>query len=150
MRPTPVVSLSKPSESERPRPETFLQRAFSALNRAPYSFATRFGEASGTNPEELIAATHAGGYSMAFALILGNHGLRPTSIETQATCSIEPQSGGGFKITRVRLETRGEVPDIDNTQFQELAREAEAACPVSNALRAGVNIELHATLRSAS
>lgn len=123
-----------------------LNSASGTLRDAPYSFATRFENSPGTNPEELIAAAHAGCYGMAFSLILGNHGYEPRKIETHAVCSIEPKSGGGFAITRMRLETSAEVPGLNQTQLEELAREAEAACPVSNALRGGVSIELKATL----
>ncbi|MDQ6825924.1 MAG: OsmC family protein [Candidatus Eremiobacteraeota bacterium] len=116
------------------------------LKETPYSFATRFENAPGTNPEELIAAAHAGCYSMALSLVLGNHGYHPRSIQTHAICSIAPQAGGGFAITRMRLESRGNVPELNEAKFQEIAREAEAACPVSNALRGNVDIELSATL----
>lgn len=123
-----------------------LNCASGTLTDAPYSFATRFENASGTNPEELIAAAHAGCYSMAFSLILGNHGYEPRKIETHAVCSLEPKSGGGFAITRMRLQTSAEVPGVSESQLEDLAREAETACPVSNALRGGVSIELKATL----
>lgn len=100
----------------------------------------------GTNPEELIAAAHAACYSMAFAFTLSEKGYQPQSVQTQAVCSVEPQKTGGFKITKIRLETRGQIPGIDAATFQQIAQEAEAACPVSNALRGGVEIELDATL----
>lgn len=112
----------------------------------PYSFKTRFENSPGTNPEELLAAAHAACYSMAFAHTLTEHKYQPTSVETRAVCSLESQAAGGFKITKIRLETRGQVPDIDQETFQKIAQEAEAACPVSNALRGGVEIELDATL----
>lgn len=116
------------------------------LKQTPYSFATRFENSPGTNPEELIAAAHAACYSMAFAYTLSNKGYQPTSVETRATCSVESQKTGGFKITTIRLETRGQVPGIDGETFQAIAQEAEAGCPVSNALREGVKIELDAKL----
>lgn len=116
------------------------------LKETSYSFATRFENSPGTNPEELIAAAHAACYSMAFAFTLSNKGYQPTSVETQAVCSLEPQETGGFKITKIRLQTRGQVPNIDAATFQQVAQEAEAGCPVSNALRGGVEIELDATL----
>jgi len=116
------------------------------LTDTPYSFATRFENAPGTNPEELIAAAHASCYSMALAAALGGRGLQPQEVRTDATCVVEPQSGGGFKITRMRLNTHASVPGLANDQFQEIAKAAEAACPVSNALRGGVNIELTAAL----
>lgn len=116
------------------------------LKDTPYSFATRFEDAPGTNPEELIAAAHAACYSMAFAYTLSSQGYRPESIETRAICSLSPQEGGGFKITKMRLETRGQVPGIDETTLRQVAQEAERGCPVSNALRGGVEIEVDASL----
>ena len=116
------------------------------LEDAPYSFATRFENAPGTNPEELIAAAHAACYSMALAAAMGGRGLQPQEVRSDATCIIEPQSGGGFKITRMRLNTTASVPGLNDEQFQEIAQAAEAACPVSNALRGGVSIELTARL----
>lgn len=115
---------------------------YSTLKDTPYTFATRFENVPGTSPEELLASAHAACYSMALSLVLGNHQLAPTTIETRAMCSIEAQSTGGFKITHMRLKTRAEVPGIDDAEFQAIAQEAEAACPVSNALRGGVDIEL--------
>ncbi|WP_242046989.1 OsmC family protein [Fischerella sp. FACHB-380] len=116
------------------------------LQNTPYSFATRFENSPGTNPEELIAAAHAACYSMAFAFTLSEKGYQPESVQTQATCTIEPQQTGGFKITKMRLETQGKVSGIDAETFQQIAQEAEAGCPVSNALRGGVEIELDVTL----
>jgi osmotically inducible protein OsmC len=116
------------------------------LKDTPYSFATRFRGAPGTNPEELIAAAHAACYSMAFAGTLSGKGYQPERIETHAVCSLSPQEEGGFRITKMRLETRGQVPGIDETTLRQVAQEAERACPVSNALRGGVEIELKATL----
>ena len=116
------------------------------LDSTPYSFATRFENARGTNPEELIAAAHAACYSMAFAATLGRKGFRPEQIQTRAICSLTPQQPSGFKITKMRLETRAKVGGLEDAAFQEIAREAERACPVSNALRGGLDIELEATL----
>jgi osmotically inducible protein OsmC len=116
------------------------------LKDTPYSFAARFRGAPGTNPEELIAAAHAACYSMAFAGTLSGKGYQPERIETHAVCSLSPQEEGGFRITKMRLETRGQVPGIDETTLRQVAQEAERACPVSNALRGGVEIELKATL----
>jgi len=116
------------------------------LKNTPYSFHTRFENQPGTNPEELVAAAHAACYSMAFAHTLSSKGYQPQRIETRAICSLSPQEAGGFRITKMRLETRGQVPHIDEAAFQHIVREAEAACPVSNALRGGVEIELEATL----
>ncbi len=116
------------------------------LEDTPYSFATRFENAPGTNPEELLAAAHAACYSMALAATLGGRGAQPQEVRTDATCIVEPQSGGGFKITRMRLNTTATVPGLSDDQFQEIAKAAEATCPVSNALRGGIAIELTARL----
>jgi osmotically inducible protein OsmC len=116
------------------------------LNETAYSFGTRFEQAQGTNPEELIAAAHAACYSMAFAATLGRKGHKPQQIQTRATCSLAPQQAGGFKITKMRLETRGQVEGIDEETFKQIAQEAEQACPVSNALRGNLQIELDVSL----
>jgi osmotically inducible protein OsmC len=110
-----------------------------------YSFATRFENKPGTNPEELIAAAHAACYSMAFAHTLAQKGHNPQSITTQATCHLEPVSGG-FRITRVHLHVRGVVPGLDNDTFKEIAVEADNGCPVSNLLRCGLTLQLDAAL----
>jgi len=109
-----------------------------------YSFRSRFEEGTGTNPEELLGAAHAGCFSMALAAGLGAAGHAPESIRTIASVSIEPQDGG-FAITRSALETEARVPGIEESEFQRLADEAKAGCPVSKAL-AGVQIELEARL----
>ena len=119
--------------------------ASTVLNDTPYSFGTRFEQESGTNPEELIAAAHAACYSMAFSATLEAKDYSPQEIHTRATCSLEPKEGGGFHITKMRLETRGKVDGMDGATFKEIAREAEAGCPVSNALRS-IEIELDAAL----
>jgi len=116
------------------------------LKDTPYSFATRFEDAPGTNPEELIAGAHAACYSMALAHTLSGEGYQPERIETHAICFLSRQEEGGFKITKMRLEARGQVSGIDETTFRRVAQEAERGCPVSNALRGGVEIELKATL----
>lgn len=111
-----------------------------ALNAVGYSFRTRFEQTPGTNPEELIAAAHAGCYSMALAGTLANKGYQPRSIETQATCSLEPLDEGGFEIKAMSLVVRGRVPEIDQDLFAQIAEEADAGCPVSNLLRSGLEI----------
>ena len=116
------------------------------LEDASYSFSTRFENEPGTNPEELIAAAHAACYSMAFANTLAEKGYEPQSIETQATCTLASREGGGFAITKMLLEVRGRVPDIDQELFQQVAEEADGGCPVSNLLREGLEIEREATL----
>jgi len=109
-----------------------------------YSFGSRFEEAGGTNPEELIGAAHAGCFSMAFAAGLGRAGFPPKRVATSAKVHIE-KVGEGFKITRIELDNESEVPGIDDATFQEAARKAKEGCPVSQAL-GGVEITLNARL----
>lgn len=110
----------------------------------PYSFASRFEEGQGTNPEELIAAAHAGCFSMALSGVLGGAGITPNSIRTTAKVTVE-KIGDGFTITRSHLITEGDVPGIDEETFVKHAHEAKAGCPVSRAL-AGVEITMEARL----
>jgi osmotically inducible protein OsmC len=116
------------------------------LNAEGYSFGTRFQQKPGTNPEELIAAAHAACYSMAFAHTLAEKGYQPERVTTTATCFLEALDEGGFVITDMHLEVRGEVPNLDEATFQEIAQEADEGCPVSNLLREGLNIEINAQL----
>ena len=109
-----------------------------------YSFASRFEDGTGTNPEELIGAAHAGCFSMALAAGLTKAGFNPTRISTTAQVSLE-KVGEGFKITTIELKTEGEVPGIDESAFLEQAESAKKNCPVSQAL-AGTEIRLNATL----
>lgn len=120
--------------------------ASGVLQDTPYSFKTRFEQSPGTNPEELIAAAHAACYSMAFALTLSEKGYQPERVDTKAVCSLERLESGGFKITKIRLEIQGKVPGIDEATFKQVSEEAEKACPVSNVLRGGAEIELKAVL----
>ncbi len=115
--------------------------ASGVLNNAPFSFATRFENAKGTNPEELIAAAHAACYSMAFSHYLSEQGHVPDTIVTKATISLEDGN-----INKMHLETRGKVEGLDNDTFKRLADEAEKKCPVSNLLRPGLAITLDASL----
>ena len=110
----------------------------------PYSFVSRFEEGTGTNPEELVGAAHAGCFSMALAAGLTKAGHNPTRISTNANVSLE-KVGEGFKITTIELNTEGEVPGINEATFLEFAETAKKNCPVSQAL-AGVEIKLNATL----
>ncbi len=115
------------------------------LENASYSFTSRFEEGKGTNPEELIAAAHAGCFSMAFSLGLENAGFEPKSIETEDRVHIE-QVDGGFKITKIEIHTTVEAPDVDEETFQQIAEDTKKGCPVSKALKA-VEFELHAQLK---
>ena len=110
----------------------------------PFSFVSRFENAQGTNPEELIGAAHAGCFSMAFSAELNGKGYEPKSIRTIAKVTVE-KSGDGFSITKSELETVAEIPGIDNDTFLKIAEAAKAGCPVSKAL-AGVEITLKASL----
>lgn len=110
-----------------------------------YSAGSRFEDADGTNPEELIGAAHAGCFSMALSLALGEEGFQPDSIDTDADVTIVHQEDD-ISITTIRLTTEAEIPEIDEETFQSIAQAAKEGCPVSKAL-AGVDIQLEATLR---
>jgi osmotically inducible protein OsmC len=109
-----------------------------------YSFVSRFEDGPGTNPEELIAAAHAGCFSMALSNVLSQAGHVPTSVSTKATVHLE-RGDSGFAITRIDLSTVGDVPGIDEAEFVKHAENAKATCPVSKAL-AAVDITLDARL----
>lgn len=109
-----------------------------------YSFGSRFENAPGTNPEELIGAAHAGCFSMALSMILDQAGYKAEQIHTIARVHID-KVGEGFKITTIELETEGKVPGIDERTFGEKAEAAKKGCPVSMALT-GVDIRLQARL----
>jgi len=109
-----------------------------------YSFGSRFEGAPGTNPEELLGAAHAGCFSMALAFGLTKAGHPPQSIETTATVHFD-KVGEGFAITSIDLKTRGVVPGVSGAEFQKVAEDAKANCPVSKALSA-VPVRLQATL----
>ena len=120
-------------------------KAGSGAFEGDYSFATRFENARGTNPEELIAAAHAACLSMALSGVLEKDGTPATRISTTAACSVE-KVGDGFKITRMRLEVRGKVPGVDQAKFAQAAKAAKKGCPVSTALQGNVKLELDARL----
>lgn len=109
-----------------------------------YSFTSRFEEGAGTNPEELIAAAHAGCFSMALSAMLTETGFEPKSVKTTAKVSIE-KAGDGFAITKSALQTEAEVPGIDEATFREKAEAAKSGCPVSKVL-ASAQITLEVTL----
>lgn len=110
----------------------------------PFTFGTRFGEDAGTNPEELVAAAHAGCFSMQFSALLAEAGHTPKSVRTSAKVHIVAGKG----ITQIDLLTEGDVPGVSAAKFQELAEKAREICPVSQALKAVPKITLHATLKS--
>ncbi len=109
-----------------------------------YSFSSRFEEGTGTNPEELIGAAHAGCFSMAFSAGLGKAGFSPKRVSTDSKVHLE-KVGEGFSITKIVLNMEAEIPEIDDAKFNELAEGAKKNCPVSRAL-GGVEIELNAKL----
>jgi osmotically inducible protein OsmC len=111
-----------------------------------YSFQSRFEEGTGTNPEELIAAAHAGCFSMALTAAPGRGGFSPQGVKTEARVHLM-KGEGGFSITKIELDTEATVPGIDEAKFQEIADGAKKGCPVSKAL-AGTEITLNAKLRS--
>jgi osmotically inducible protein OsmC len=112
-----------------------------------YSFQSRFADGTGTNPEELIAAAHAGCFSMALSGVLGQQGITPDSIATEARVQLLKE-GEGFAIKRIDLITTGRVPGIDDQRFQEAAHAAKENCPVSQALASVPEITLEARLES--
>jgi osmotically inducible protein OsmC len=118
----------------------------SGVINGAYSFGSRFGEAGGTNPEELLAAAEAACFSMALAVGLEKNGTPATRVHTDAAATIE-KIGEGFKITTMRLRVRATVPGIQDSAFQEIAEATKVGCPVSQAL-AGVGIDLEAALDS--
>ncbi|TCZ57147.1 OsmC family protein [Roseicella aquatilis] len=110
------------------------------LRETPYGFNARFGEGQGTNPEELIAAAHAGCFTMALAFKLQGAGLTPESLSTEARLSME-QEGGGWTIKAVALTLKAKVPGATPEQFQPLAADAKATCPVSRVLNADITLD---------
>jgi len=109
------------------------------LSGTPYSFQTRFENERGTNPEELIAAAHAGCFAMALAFQLQGAGFTPAELTTEAAVSLEKE-GQGFRISKSALSLRAQVPGIDRARFEELARTAEKNCPVSKVLNAEITM----------
>jgi osmotically inducible protein OsmC len=116
------------------------------LEETQYSFGTRFENGIGTNPEELIGAAHAGCFSMAFSAQLGNAGLTPERIDTQATVTFE-KTDAGFTITNIHLDVTAKVPGATQQAFETAADAAKAGCPISRAL-ASVPITMTATLQA--
>jgi osmotically inducible protein OsmC len=110
------------------------------LDKTPYSFRTRFENEKGTNPEELIAAAHAGCFTMALAFQLQSAGFTPTELNTEAAVSLDPE-GSGFRITRSALTLRATVPNLSEDTFNRLAKDAELNCPVSKVLRAEITLD---------
>lgn len=119
-------------------------KAHSGYFEVPYTYGSRFEEAKGTNPEELLGAAHAGCYSMFLSALITKAGYTPTRIHTTATVHLE----AGPTITRIDLNTQAEVPGLDDTTFQEKVQEAKIGCPVSKAVAAVASINVHAKLKN--
>ena len=117
-----------------------------AAGDLPISLPTRTESPEGqTSPEELLAAAHAGCYAMALSLTLTEGGTPPERLDATAVATLD-ESGDGYAVTTVDLSVRGRVPDLDQKKFEKAAKEAEEACPISNAIRGNVTINLEATL----
>jgi osmotically inducible protein OsmC len=117
-----------------------LTTASEVLSSVPYRADTRFGDQKGTNPEELIAAAHAGCFSMALAFALGRAGFTPTRIATSAAVTVESDTAG-FKISKSALKLEATVPNISREQFGEIANGAKVGCPVSKVLNAEITLD---------
>jgi len=109
------------------------------LSNAQYSFSTRFENGIGTNPEELIAAAHAGCFSMALSAQLGSAGITPESIETTAAVTLEKLEAG-FTITKVHLDVSARIPGANAAAFEKAAQDAKAGCPISRLLKAEITM----------
>lgn len=109
------------------------------LSNTPYSFATRFESARGTNPEELIAAAHAGCFTMALSAELGKAGITPESLETSAAVTLEKLEAG-FTVTKVHLDVAARIPNADQAAFEKAAATAKAGCPISRLLKAEITM----------
>jgi lipoyl-dependent peroxiredoxin len=109
------------------------------LDKTQYSFATRFENGIGTNPEELIAAAHAGCFTMALSAFLGNAGFTPEELSTKAALTLE-QVDGNWTITAIHLDLTGRVPGMDAAKFADIADQAKAGCPVSRLLKADITL----------
>ena len=110
------------------------------LNDTPYSFVARFGDGKGTNPEELIAACHAGCFTMALSFMLNGAGFTADALDTEATLTLD-QVNGNWTVTGIHLMTRARVPGIDAAKFAELASNAKANCPISRLLNASITLD---------
>ena len=110
------------------------------LNNTQYSFGTRFESGQGTNPEELIAAAHAGCFAMALSAQLGERGMTPESIKTSGTVTLE-KTDGGWAVTTSHLKVTAKIPGADRAKFEEAANAAKEGCPISKLLKASITME---------
>ena len=118
-----------------------------ALRNSGVTWASRTESPDGkTSPEELLAAAHASCYAMALSATLARNGAPPERLHVTATASLDRKPEGGFQVTTMDLNVRGRVPGIDQARFEELARQGEQGCPISNAIRNNVQIRLNAQL----
>ena len=111
-----------------------------ALSAQPYGFNTRFEDAPGTNPEELIGAAHASCFTMALSFKLAEAGFTDGSLTTDAEVTLEKEDGG-FTVTKSALSTKGKVPDMDQAKFEEIAADAKENCPISRLLNCEISLE---------
>jgi osmotically inducible protein OsmC len=109
------------------------------LSSTPYSFSTRFENAKGTNPEELIAAAHAGCFTMALSAQLGNAGITPESLETTASLTLD-KLDAGWTVTKIHLDVTARIPGVDKAAFDKAAENAKAGCPISRLLKAEITM----------
>jgi len=110
------------------------------LTDTPYSFVARFGDGKGTNPEELVAAAHAGCFTMALSFMLNGAGFTADAIDTEANLTMD-QVNGAWTVTGVHLTTRARIPGIDAAKFAELSSNAKATCPISRLLNATITLD---------
>ena len=114
--------------------------ASGVLSDTPYSFTTRFENAHGTNPEELIAAAHAGCFTMALSAQLGNTGMTAQALDTTATVTLEKLEAG-FSVTSVHLQVTAKIPGADQAKFNEAAKNAKEGCPISRLLNTKITMD---------
>lgn len=112
-----------------------------ALKQTEYSFGSRFESGAGTNPEELIAAAHAGCFAMALSAMLGEAGVTPDQLEVTAAVSLDNVPPAGWTVTASHLSLTAKIPGIDEAKFQEIAAKAKAGCPISRLLKADITLE---------
>jgi osmotically inducible protein OsmC len=117
-----------------------ISTASGVLDDTQYSFGTRFEDGQGTNPEELIGAAHAGCFSMALSMILGQSDLMPESIDTRATVTLE-QADGAFAVTKIHLDVTAKVPGASEDDFLQAANAAKSGCPISKALKPAITMD---------
>ena len=117
-----------------------ISTASGVLDDTQYSFGTRFEDGQGTNPEELIGAAHAGCFSMALSMILGQSDLTPESIDTKATVTLE-QADGAFAVTKIHLDVTAKVPGASEDDFLQAANAAKSGCPIPKALKPAITMD---------